>query len=1517
MTPIGTFTERVLDEIEECELRFLVWGVVDGYLTEADLDDLINSLLDSVELQDGDGFISVNDVLFELEKRGLIFEIPGITPKAYRSRMAESVRLLFRLRQLFPKHAVGNRWQQAQTLVSDFRFVRRRREYPARDIVPAEAIGSITGLSEPQKMILDVLLTDRIGLAAFQVRAVERVMHAFGVGGRSATLISAGTGSGKTLAFYLPALMHIAGRVVQDSSDQYGVKCLALYPRTELLLDQFNEVYLESIKLNAFFKSSGSRKIRIGAYFGETLKNVDDTYSEIWERNDSGLVSKWMSCPQEGCGGDMYWSVADMRNGVEALRCLLCEFQTEPGAMGLTRQSLESQPPDILFTTTEMLNQRMSDVGTRRVFGLSPQSSSAPDMVLLDEVHTYAGFHGAQVGYLLRRWQQQVRLPVSFVALSATIEQGTSFVSTLTGVEEGNVLEIKPNSQTEMEKEGAEYMIALRGDPVSRTALLSTTIQTTMLMTRVLDPGGQNLSRGFYGSRVFNFVDDLDVVNRLYHQMLDAEGRDSFGRRDLVRHPNGSLAGLRNFGSRVKEQCGQDWWMPRSLGHDIVEPKLVGRTSSQDAGVSVDRDIIVATAKLEVGFNDVKVGAVIQHKAPHDAATFVQRKGRAGRLRGMRPWTAVVLSDYGRDRLQYQAYDQLFDPEISAKSLPLESRYVKGMQAVYALFDYLAETLPPNFQTHVWKVLSEPYFKKGRYLEKLIEILETLIKDPSQTERLARHLERSLRLSEEEVQNLLWEHPRPLMTTVIPTALRRLRSNWSANYESKADYWVRNSPLPEFVPSNLFSDLNLPEVRIVVPSRELSTTDQKLPVGSALREFAPGRVSRRYGITFGLESHWIGPSDSADILQTSVQSMDLTDYVTGSDAGTWQELDSGEVKSWPVLRVREMSLEQVPKEIEATSNARLNWHTQIAFRNGGIVQTPPASTPWQKLIVQMEAFTHAGSAPVEVRRFARSSDADVKFRSRDQLRTRFEFVYQDRPLAIGFSIEVDALRFEIVPPDMDFRDESDDQGTAVRALRKLRFLDAALEGDGFTAVENRFAREWLANIYLTAVTYEAMNSNVTVEQADARLFDGRARYGLAQILETIFQSPVVSDEEADDESEGGGVGSDRLRQDIEDYLDDDNVVSQLRELATYLWDPIDESWNNWHALRYKAALGGALVAGITSLCRQIDSEDLVLDLNPGPRASESDCAGTTGQNEIWISETGPGGTGLVELFLRAYAEDPRRFYALVSASLRPNEYEHIDHLLNRYLNLVAGSNTEDSIIDGVLEFRTAKGLEKDSKLVELRRTLSDLNFYLSHGFLVALLNRLIREGSNSETDAYMYQAMELWESQEVRLGLELDARVIAFYLAQSDKFDRTLSNLGFPAQAAANRQTWRFTAISSLLWPRGSSVRGNTLQNYNPYLQIPQSDRLLVYEHLEEGSRRLSIDGSETWREEAWETLSREGAITLCCNENSGGDLAKAINFFATNPVECDYLSLYARIDSFRRVGETYELDLEIAEITQ
>ena len=92
---------------------------------------------------------------------------------------------------------------------------------------------------------------------------------------------------------------------------------------------------------------------------------------------------------------------------------------------------MAAAPPDILLTTTEMLNQRLSDNHLNRLFGIGAHAARPPELVLLDEVHTYEGRHGAQVAYLLRRWQHLVEQRFRFVGLSATLREAETFFSAL------------------------------------------------------------------------------------------------------------------------------------------------------------------------------------------------------------------------------------------------------------------------------------------------------------------------------------------------------------------------------------------------------------------------------------------------------------------------------------------------------------------------------------------------------------------------------------------------------------------------------------------------------------------------------------------------------------------------------------------------------------------------------------------------------------------------------------------------------------------------------------------------------------------------------------------------------------------------------------------------------------------------------------------------------------------------------------------------------------------------------
>jgi superfamily II DNA or RNA helicase len=1512
-----TLLLATLDEIEQREAQLLTWGLVDGYVSAGEMHAIIDALLDDPTLGAGVSFHYASQVIAELIDRALLFDIGEEPGSRYRSRMAEGVRLLYRLRQMFPKHRGPVGWQTAPTLVADFRFIWRRRRYPRRDIDAATALATIAAATPDQaaRAALSALVGShgaRFALAGFQVAAAARILGSFEGSQSTATLVSAGTGSGKTLAFYLPALSRVASHIQRDAAEDRWVKVLALYPRNELLKDQFAEVYGQARRLDASLTARGRRKILIGTFFGPTPRSAEAAHDARsgWRQTSAGLVCEYLRCPSSDCDGEMAWRDVDRRAHRERLECLACSDTIESDEIILTRDRLKTEAPDILFTTTEMLNQRMGDDQFRHLFGIGDRAQRPVELMLLDEVHTYSGSSGAQVAFLLRRWRRLLRRHVSFVGLSATLKDGARFFAQLVGLYEQASVEIAPSNR-DMIAEGAEYLLALRGDPVSRTALLSTTIQTGMLLSRLLDAPDERKSQGIIGERVFLFTDDIDITNRMYFAMLDAEGRRSNRAFDMVNKPDGGLASLRRpLPVQHRKLHGQDWEAVVEIGHSLQpqDRKDIGRVMSMDPGVGKNLDIIVATASLEVGFNDPRVGAVIQHKAPRDVAQFLQRKGRAGRSRRMRPWTVAVLSDYGRDRLAYQSYDLLFDPELPMRTLPVGNRYVMRIQAVYATLDYLSVMLGSSRPGSVWQDLSSSSrsnYQRSRQMA-LAGLIHRILTIPAELERYTSYLATALRIEESAVAPLLWDHPRPLMTQVLPTALRRLESDWRAWGQPGEDHQVLNSPLPEFAPANLFSDLNLPEVEVVLPQPGSLTPDEvAMPIVQALREFAPGRVSRRYGISDASERHWLCPP----LDQNREQNFPLEPLARLDRLGDWHINVEGAVRQVPVYRPRVLEVQPPPGTVLDTSNARLRWCSQLVARDRGIVLDPPRGSPWTPLIEDVRFYSHEGLNPIEVRRMALGSDAGIRFLDGGSLIKEFRFEVGGEAAALGFNLAVDAMCIRLRIPEAIWSNLGDESDPRYRAMRTARFQHLAVHGPFLAAVDNPFAREWLAHLMLAAVGNEAMARGISLRESAARLADGSAELSLDQTLNILFQSAIVDDANAQ------GNQQDKLRQDLAGFLADQQVVESLFNLAAILWAPIDAGWERWLRGRYASTVGAAALSAIASLCPEIDAESLVLDVTAGPREEDDVLAGIT-DGEIWISEMNPGGNGQIEEAQRQYVEDPRRFFSLMTAALRDNDFSLSDYQLRRFLASVVEGDSDDPLPTATRAFRHASGAEESHvSFTTLRHTLAQEGFVTFHAFIVALANRILRPGSSSDSDAFFLDAMRLWDAEEARLSIELDARLLAYRLARSDDIDAALA-LGGINPPTVNPDQWRFGVIYGLLWPRGAHIRQSGLRPYSPFADLPSPDPLLLGTYLAEDAALIDIE-ADGWQVLCLDRLADVGAATLVCPMAASSLLADSLSFLATNPVQSRYLSIFARVQAVRRVENAFHVDLDVAEALQ
>lgn len=1527
---VSSVALQFLDELERAEARLLNWGLIEGFFAETEIEERANTFLAGlisrgIETPYSSGWDLVESLLDE----HLLWRVPAT--ERYRTRMAEAVRLFSRLRQIFPD--VRNEgWRTAPRLVADYRLIVRPRLFPVRDVGRDELVGAIKragNLTGLQERVIDALLgvggERMITLARFQVRASERLLRA-NIGDRvSGTVVSAGTGSGKTLAFYLPAYALIAEMI----SGEYWTKCLALYPRNELLKDQFKEALANARRIGPALTGSRKRRLVIGALYGDVPNSgrnvMDESGSSAWRRvmvaGQAAYVCPFVRCP--ACGKDLVWFASDITDSVERLRCTDtgCGERVEPDEVRLTRERMIAQPPDVLFTSTEMLNQRLSSSRYGALFGVGVRSERRPPLVLIDEVHAYEGVHGAQVALLLRRWRRAADARPHFVGLSATLADAPRFFGDLVGLGQGDVIEITPDTH-EMTARGAEYLLALRGDPSSGTSLLSTTIQTSMLLRRVLATTDREPS----GQKVFAFTDNLDVINRLFHSVLDAEGWDSWGRPN-PRRAGGSLANLRSStlpNARERLEQGQNWAVVEDIGHVLAPGQRVrvGRTSSQDAGVDPDADIVVATAALEVGFDDPEVGGVLQHKAPHSPAAFLQRKGRAGRRQDMRPWTVVVLSDYGRDRSAYQSYDQLFSPILPPRHLPLGNRAVLRMQAAYALCDWLVRRLPPNQASDPWSDFSQPaseiensqFAQQAAARQKLYaQFLRALLEQRSVRDEFTGFLARSLAIGEDEAVALLWEAPRAVLTEVVPTLLRRLETGWQRAGTQELEPHKWRVPLPEFLPRTLFSDLHVPDVEIRLPAiGRLSARSESMPVAQALQEFAPGRVSKRFGVSQSGERHWIPPGDGSPL------SIDPFCAPTERQAlGSFCFVDrDGHSQTVEVFRPYSLVVDLTPLDVQQSSNSFLEWHAEILpTAQGHTVDQPERGTRWPQVLKAIRVHAHHLGGPIELRRFAVGTRATVGRGRQSQTSYGIRFVSQasgsEEAAGLGFVADVDAVEVTFVyPPSLYERCQSDP--VLLRGLRTARFRDSVRASSALDGVANAFQRDWLSQAYLSAVTAEALRQGISIELAAELVRSGASEATITEALETILQWS----DEGDDDHDSTAHKRPRRLDDLIHLLGDPVVPTVLHESASHLWRPLDEGWESWLRARFKVTLAAAMIEAAHSLCPRMSDGALLADLGA---VTSGDTAQTLadGDDRFWLSETTIGGGGFVEELLAKYAEDPRRYFRFLDAALGGSDLESVSDDLGRVLAMVSsGSDEHSGLIEAFEAIRIAASHEESVQAVtRLRTELSQRGVLPGATLLVALNTRLLSPGTSAATDRFIAKLLQDWSTAEQRLGVDIDARVFASVKSADDALERALQVT--PAgDSDAARANWRFGVLGGMLWPRGTQLRVENLRLRNQFEASQESDRLLLLSSVARPVEQVRVSATD-WFSQLSDLLLREGTVELSASVEESRQLAAALLYLGTEPIDSEAILVHPRVTGVIRDGDQLRATIELPEALQ
>ncbi|SKC66406.1 protein DpdJ [Krasilnikoviella flava] len=1490
---------RILDRLEALEDPLLCWGVVDGGFSTDELrhevaDELVRSQVWDLE---------ADDLIEEMSSRGLIVHDSSASPARWRTRNGETVRLLARLKQTFP----GQNWRSGTNLVSDFRYARRPRFYPKRNHHWDSPLEGLEGPSaSAYRGVLEVMTlrgTNHDLLSGFQVRATRQILTALEARTTTATVVGAGTGSGKTNAFYLPAFAYLAS--IRDPSA--WTRALAVYPRTELLKDQLGTAFAHARRLDGMWTTQVGRPLTIGALYGSTPTTARDVRKPYrgWSKRPNGLASPQMWCPGDGhaeCGGELVWENADIDKGVERLTCSSCKRVFGPEQIVLTRQSMQKTPPDVLFVTTEMLNRGLSDLNLSRPLGVGAAEHQKPRMMLLDEIHTYDGTTGAQAAMVLRRWHHSLQAPVTFVGLSATLSNPVRHVADLTGVPDDQVTSITPEP-AELEYEGAEYLLAVRSDPTSGASVLSTTIQASMLLPRTQDVADSRISSGVYGTKAFVFTDDLDVTNRLFSYLLDAEGqRYAKGRTNSVKPPLAALRSAPTGGdTTLQRRAGQLWDLPIAIGHRFTargEGLRVSRTTSQDSGVSADSQLIVATASLEVGFDDPDVGVVIQHKAPRGVAAFLQRKGRAGRKRTMRPYTAVILSDYGRDRATYEAWDALFDPVLPELVLPIRNRAVLRMQATIAMVDWLTDQLRRQGvpkTTAAWSALAKQptgdFAKAGRETQvKAAEILEEVLRRPERQRSLHTWVQGALGLTAAETNEVLWHPPRPLLLAAIPTLRRRLLYDWAVAGTTAVRRFadrMGGNPLPDFFPMNLFSELALPETQVSLPPQldwEKDRELQPMALGQMLREYAPGRVSRRFATRNLEHRHWIPIP-----LEDSEPTLELTTFlpVFGVEESCTVEVDGQPIVT-TVVRPDEVLVTLPPDDIKDSSNATMQWRSQFAETGSGMAIRMPMADAVGRHIKDARFFLHAQNAHVNVHRAALSADATLTMSDGSERRALSSFTLNGERAALGSAFDVDGLRLQLsLPSEIAIPDH------LMPGLRSAWFRHVLTTDGQLLRHLNRFRLDWLYQCLEAMLLTTAVRDQVSLADAYGSVHKSLDR-NLDETLDAMFRSSDVA------ESDTGTMT--KLGARLKAALREPEIVTRLDALAPQYWEPDQEPFLRWVRQRALSTIGHAVLAAARQICPEHDPESVIVDVEPG-----FDPAGNSRRDEVWLSESSVGGGGFIEALAARVRPDPRRFLRLVVRAVQPSTDELVDVHLQRVIGLI---NTDAAWTTLVNDFRSASTqTDRVAALAQLRGALRQSGIYgAEQSVVTSLASRVMRPGSTAATDKTLFAVTNGWKAEEQRLGVEIPARTWAYLMRGRSDLDSGLVLAG----GATERQ--RMDAIQSLLWPRGWQVAADRLYAWNPFAENPAATPGVLRALATDGESPRAVRDASRVRDE----LARRGSVQVLATPDEAPHLATLLVDLSTEPVVTEFLKVYPRVAEIdHRPNGDVIVAIELAEVSE
>ncbi len=566
---IKRLADEVLTFIEQREAEQVAYGIYDVTMAGVEVIDNFKPSEDIV-LTAHEKTEALRKALKELANDLQIIRFNQVESPddwIFRSRIAETVRLLSKLRQRIVRDnnlKAAHRISNSKRLVADIKFSVASRRVPRRNIAVKTCMASLLIGDIEQQRTANLLLEaiNKIpklrnsDMSGFQKRTLERILEAIELeaeeGIEKGVVVTASTGAGKTYAFFLPVLAKMV--LERCLRGREGVKAICIYPRVALSENQLTDFIEVLFYLNQVLTKYNLPQLTIGVESGAAVYQIRD-FQDItadrqqklskqrgWTFNDeyTGYLSPFAFCvgtDGKACKKDKQKLLVRPTDS-KTLICPICDKRYP--FIKFSRDVMAEHPPDLLIATTESLHRRLLSTKYQYLFG--NDKFCAPTVVMLDEIHLQTSTAGTQVALLLRRLMARIRLGkqhrneqsnLAFVGLSATISEPIQFLSELAGIPAPHIKRVYPQDN-EMQTIGAERYIFVRAEDNEDTAVISTLIQTAMCVLHTMPQPSADSDLKRY--RTFGFVQSLDIAGRWLYQMEDAEKIKPEQRRERERY---------------------------------------------------------------------------------------------------------------------------------------------------------------------------------------------------------------------------------------------------------------------------------------------------------------------------------------------------------------------------------------------------------------------------------------------------------------------------------------------------------------------------------------------------------------------------------------------------------------------------------------------------------------------------------------------------------------------------------------------------------------------------------------------------------------------------------------------------------------------------------------------------------------------------------------------------------------------------------------------------------------------